>query len=107
TKFKEALLFVERSQGILISCDSIKNWQQKDPYFDDATFEMMKKAESVGAAKIDKTWLQAMQPSKKDIDELAKLDFSILITAHGEPITKDAKELLLSSIKEVEKYWKF
>ncbi len=100
TKFKEALLLIEKSGGILISCDTIKNWQEKDPYFSDETFAMMKSSDSVGPAKIDATWLNAMQPSKEEIKALGDLNFSILITAHGPPLVNRAKESLAASIKE-------
>jgi hypothetical protein len=101
TKFKEAVLLIKKSMPILIACDSIKNWQSKDQFFSDETYEMMKIAGSIGPAKIDKTWLQAMNPSKEEIKAIGDLDFSILISAHGLPLMNKAKEALLSSIAAV------
>lgn len=98
TKFKEALLLIEKSQRILISCDSIKNWQTKDPYFSDETWAMM--TSSIGPAKIDKIWLQAMMPSLSEIKAIGDEDFSILISAHGWPLLNDAKKVVLSSINQ-------
>lgn len=104
TKFQEALLLLEKADGVLISCDSIKNWHNKDAYFSDETFELMKKTDSIGLAKIDKTWALAMRPSQEEIKALGNLDFSILISAHGLPLIKQAQELLSLSIREALKY---
>lgn len=102
TKFKEFLLLLERSGGVLIACDSIKNWQKKDRFFDDTTFEMMKTAGSIGAGKIDATWLQAMSPSKKEIKAIGDLAFTILLSAHGEPFKDQAKKIVDSSVQNAE-----
>lgn len=91
TRFKESLLLLERSGGVLISCDSIKNWTEKDEFFDDATFAMMEKAGSIGHAKIDSTWLNAMKPSREEIESLSKWSFATLITSHGKPLLANAK----------------
>lgn len=102
TKFKEFLLLLERSGGILIACDSIKNWQKKDQFFDNITFEMMRTAGSIGAGKIDATWLQAMSPSKEGIKAIGDLAFTILLSAHGEPLKNRANQNINSSIRDAE-----
>lgn len=101
TKFIEALLLIKKSASILVSCDSIKNWQMKDQYFSDETFEMIKTAGSCGPAKIDKTWLDAMHPSREELKAIGNLDFSILISAHGLPLIHNAKQTVLSSVDDV------
>lgn len=98
TRFKEALLLINKSGGILISCDSIKNWQRKDSFFDDATFEIMKNTGSIGKANIDAIWLSAMRPSRQELKDISSLEFSILLSAHGEPLTDDAKNAVNASI---------
>lgn len=100
TQFKEGVLLVEESGGILISCDSIKNWQSKDKLFSDESFAMMQDSEAIGTATIDGTWLNAMKPSKEEIEALGDLNFSILITAHGPPLKKSAKAALNTSIQK-------
>lgn len=104
TKHKEALLLLERDGGILISCDSIKNWQEKDQYFSDEIYKMMNEGHLIGPAKIDSTWLRAMQPAKTDLLALKDISFTILITAHGKPLTHNARETLSSSIAEAIKF---
>lgn len=101
TKYQEALLLIEKLGGILVSCDSIKNWQDQDPYFDDATFAMMKTLGSIGKARIDLTWLRAMRPSRQEIEALAHEKFSTLISAHGFPLTSDAQESVRASVSAV------
>lgn len=96
----EAVLLIEKAGGVLITCDSIKNWQEKDSYFDDDTFASMQSAGAIGEANIDTVWLSAIQPSNTDLASIGELDFSIVITAHGKPLILDAKQKVLSSIKK-------
>jgi hypothetical protein len=100
TRHKEALLLLKRYGGILISCDSIKNWQNKDEFFDDATYKIFTNAGSIGQAKIDKTWLKAMTPTKAELKSIVDLDFTKLISAHGSPVFSDAKKLVASSVEK-------
>ena len=101
TTFPEALILLNKEGGILISCDSIKNWTKKDKYFDDPTFENMKRVGSIGEAKIDKTWLQAMNPSKAELEKMSELKFTTLLSAHGEPLQNNAKSAVQASIKDI------
>src|SRR5580704_7512647 len=73
TTLPEALIVLNIEDGILISCDSIKNWTKKNEYFDEETFELMKRSGSIGKAKIDATWIQAMNPSKDEIEKISIL----------------------------------
>lgn len=98
----EALILINKNGGILISCDSIKDWQEKDEFFDDNTYLMMEKAGSIGEAKIDSTWLSAMKPSKKEIQKIANLKFEHLLSAHGEPLIQNAKMAVMRSIQDIE-----
>ncbi|HXW60276.1 MAG TPA: hypothetical protein VEK06_01940, partial [Myxococcota bacterium] len=101
TKFPEALILLHQDDGILISCDSIKNWTKKDRFFDEKTFSLMKAAGSIGEAAIDETWLNAMKPAKEEIEGLLSLKFSSLISAHGSPLLHKAKAALKSSIQKL------
>ncbi len=98
TKKKEALLVLAREGGVLIACDSIKNWTKKDEFFDDETFEFMKKSGSIGEALIDTTWVSAMQPQKIELEKILKLNFKHLLSAHGEPLKNKAKAAVEKSI---------
>lgn len=100
TQFKEAVILLERGAGgILITCDSVKNWEGKDQFFDDNTFAIMQSVGSVGSAKIDSTWLTAMKPSIDEVAALKNLNFSTLLTAHGPPLV-DALPSVRASVDE-------
>lgn len=101
TKFKEALIHLDKYGGVLISCDSIKNWQSQDEYFDNATFASMMKAGSISRAKIDSTWVDAMGPSLEDLEKIKMLDISVLISAHGAPLLEKAKKAIINSIDDI------
>lgn len=101
TAFPEAVILLNIEGGILISCDSIKNWTKRDEYFDEETFELMKRLGSIGEAKIDATWLQAMNPSKDEIEKILKLKFKNLLSAHGEPLKNEAKLAVQHTIQSI------
>ena len=101
TKFPEALILLNQDGGILISCDSVKNWRERNyQYFDDKTFDLMRASGSIGEALIDNTWLEAMHPSKEEISRIPSLDFVTLISAHGPPIIKTAKHAVEKSVQK-------
>jgi hypothetical protein len=97
TQFPEGLIVLHQDNGVLISCDSIKNWTTKDQFFDDKTFALMKESRSVGEALMDQTWLSAMKPSKEEVEQLLSLYFTHLISAHGSVLLNNAKEALKKS----------
>jgi hypothetical protein len=101
TKLKEAVILLNSDGGILISCDSIKNWTKQDHFFDEKTFLLMKEAGSVGEAIIDNTWLSAMAPKKNELEKILSLDFKHLLSAHGEPLKYKAKSAIAHSIEKI------
>lgn len=101
TKSPEALVLLKKEGGILISCDSIKNWTKQDQFFDKSTFDLMKKINSIGEAKIDSTWRSAMEPSTLELKKLGHLKFRHLISAHGTPLLDLAQEKVQRSILEI------
>lgn len=101
TNFPEALILININGGILLSCDSIKNWTIKDEYFDEETFALMKSSGSIGEANIDATWLSAMNPSTQELKKILDLNFVTLLSAHGEALKNRAKISVERSIKHV------
>jgi hypothetical protein len=98
TSYPEGIIILNIAGGVLISCDSIKNWTKKDKYFDKETFALMKSLGSIGEAQIDATWLQAMKPSREDFEKILCLSFEHLVSAHGEPLRNKAKNSVQDSI---------
>ncbi len=100
TQHKEALIVLDSEQGgVLVSCDSIKNWTRKDEFLDAETFELMRKSGSIGQALIDQTWLSAMQPAQEELEKILSLDFKHLLSAHGDALKNDAKSAVRKSIQ--------
>lgn len=93
TNYPEAILHIERDGGILITCDSIKNWTKADEYFSSKTAQDFMSQGLIAEASIDNVWLNAMNPKKSDFERLLKLKFKYLLSAHGE-LLKNAHEKL-------------
>lgn len=96
--FPEAALHLVREGGILITCDSVKNWLSIDPFFNAETAKMHQESESIGPANIG-FWTNACQVQDSDFLRLMQLPFRHLLSAHGEPLLNNAHEQLARSIK--------
>jgi hypothetical protein len=99
-KFPEAMIHINKHDGILISCDSIKNWQTADKYFSEETAEAYQKQGFFGQATISKVWQQAMGIKATDFERLKELPFRHLLSAHGEPLLDTAYKAVLDTIKQ-------
>src|SRR5437868_7932506 len=85
TAHPEAIVHINRLGGILICCDSIKNWSHVDEYFSEKTGKEFLEQGLIKPLSIDKIWLGAMSPKFSDFARLKKLHFRHLMSAHGEP----------------------
>lgn len=99
SKFPKAVLYIDEHDGILLSCDSIKNWIQKDEFFSDETANLYHNLGFFGKASIAKVWLDATQTKKTDFEKILELSFQHLLSAHGEPLFDGAKHMLALSLK--------
>lgn len=99
TREPEAILYIDSLDGVLVTCDSIKNWTEVDEYFGEQTATEFLKLGLIAPASIDKVWLGAMMPQKSDFLRLLQLRFKHLLSAHGRPLLMTAKEELKSSIE--------
>lgn len=105
TKFPEAVVFLERDSGIMISCDAIQNFMD------------LKGCSILGKlvtqffgfrypANIGSMWLKFMtkkegQPLRSDFDRLLENDFQHLLSAHGLPLRDSAKQDLKKTMLRV------
>lgn len=96
----EGILHVNREGGILISCDSVKNWTFIDEFFSEETGKMYENLRILGTATISKIWQQAYHIQAEDFERLKLLTFKHLTSAHGEPLLNDAYEKLSATIKQ-------
>lgn len=98
-KFPEACLHIDRDGGILITCDSIKNWLAADAYFSNETAHSYAKQGFFGAASISSEFRKATQVQASDYARLQGLAFNHLLSAHGPPIINVAHQQVSESIK--------
>ena len=99
-KFPEAVIHINRHGGILLSCDSIKNWIGPDEYFSEQTAAAYQEQGFFGKAAISKIWQQAMAVKASDFEKLKKLPFRHLLSAHGEPLLDTAYQDVAETIKQ-------
>ncbi len=98
--FPEAVIHIKQHDGILLSCDSIKNWLGTDEYFSEQTAAAYQEQGFFGKATISKIWQQAMAVKATDFERLKELSFRHLLSAHGEPLLDTAYQDVLDTIKQ-------
>ena len=103
TSYPEAIIHIARLGGILITCDSIKNWTRVDEYFSEKTAKEFLAQGLIAPVSIDTIWLGVMKPKKEDFSRLKQLKFRHLFSAHGEPIIDTAHEQLMPVLERLSK----
>lgn len=101
SKFPEAILHINQNNGILISCDSVKNWLAGDEFFSDSSAKLYEEQGLFGYATVNEIWLQATQVDKSELLELKNLDFCHLLSAHGEPLLNNAYSYLSMTLSKL------
>ncbi|AAO89997.1 hypothetical protein [Coxiella burnetii] len=100
SKYPEGILHIAQQNGILITCDSIKNWLAPDTFFSTETATLYQEQGFFGAASISTVWKQACNVSSSDFERLKTLKFRHLLSAHGEPLLNNAYELVAKTIRK-------
>jgi hypothetical protein len=100
SKFPEGVLLIKQDGGILVTCDSIKNWTAPDPYFSEATAALYQQQGFFGTASISNIWKQTTQVQASDFEKLLAMPFKHLLSAHGEPLRHQAHDRVAISVKE-------
>lgn len=100
SKYPEGILHIAQQGGILITCDSIKNWLAPDQFFSPGTAKLYKDQGFFGTASISNVWKQACNVNPSDFERLKTLEFRHLLSAHGEPLLNNAYELVAKTIKQ-------
>lgn len=98
--FPEGILHIDREGGILVTCDSIKNWLAADEFFSQATAKLYEAQGFFGTASISSIWKQATKVQSSDLVRLKSLKFKHLLSAHGAPLLNSAYEQVSKSIKQ-------
>jgi hypothetical protein len=100
SKHPEGILHIAQEGGILITCDSIKNWLAPDQFFSTETAKLYEEQGFFGAASISNVWKQACNVNSSDFARLKTLEFHHLLSAHGEPLMNNAYELVTKTIRQ-------
>lgn len=101
SKFPEGIIHVGVEGGILVSCDSIKNWVSADSFFSEETARLYQAQGFFGPASISSIWKQATDVQASDFEKLLLLPFRHLISAHGEPLLNVAHESLENAVRTI------
>lgn len=88
----EGLLRLDRDGGILISGDSLQNWQRVDEYFSWPAGVAMKVMGFIKPHNVGPGWLKAAKPKTAQLKEILDLEFEHLLPAHGAPVIGGARE---------------
>jgi hypothetical protein len=86
----EGFLYLKQEGGIIITCDSVKNWLEIDSFFDEETAKRALLNGEISKARISPIWLQATGLQKRDFEPLLNLNFVHLISAHGDVLYNTA-----------------
>ena len=95
----EGLLVLDRDGGIVVSCDSLQNWAETDPYFSEETAMKMTAAGFIKPANVGPGWVQSCSPDKSDFARIKELAFKHLIPAHGTVLKDNAHEAFSATFK--------
>lgn len=96
----EAALLLNQDGGILITCDSIQNWEKVDEFFSKECGEKFQKEGLIQSPNISPVFREACQVKKSDYERLVQLEFNHFIGAHGEPIFNDASNKIRELINK-------
>lgn len=103
SRLPEGLALLSRSDGVLISCDSLQTWTGPDSFFDDASGERMRAAGFFGRVTVGVGYRAACAPSRSDLLHVASLPFVHLLAAHGPPLHVDARAAVTAAVDALER----
>jgi hypothetical protein len=95
----EGILHIAQEGGILITCDSIKNWLAPDQFFSAETSKLYEEQGFFETASVSNVWKQACNIEASDFVRLKLLSFRHILSAHGEPLLNNAYAQLTKTIK--------
>lgn len=101
SQLPEAIIRLDRSDGILIACDALQNWHSPDEFFSPESAELMQSMGFFTPANIGPVWLQAATPAVDDFNRLNQLEFRHVLCGHGEPLTDSAAEEYQACFKRI------
>lgn len=88
----EALLLLDRHDGLVIAGDCLQNWATVDKYSSFFTGVMMRLLGFIKPHNIGPAWYKNGKPPIEEIRAILDLPFTKMIPAHGAPELTDARE---------------
>jgi hypothetical protein len=88
----EAIIHLDRQDGILIACDSLQNWAEPHPEFNFFSRWMMRFLGFIKPANVGPFWLKYTQVQQQDFDRLHALSWRHVLGAHGDPVEDTAHD---------------
>lgn len=92
THIPEAILHLDRSDGIVIACDALQNWHAPDDFFSEDSSALMQQMGFFSPANLGPVWMQAAAPTGEDFTRLKLLAFRHALCGHGQPLRNTAHE---------------
>lgn len=89
----EAIVVLLRDGGILVTGDSLQNWQKPDRYFNLLGRLILSFKGFINAYNIGPAWRKFVKPSAADFRGLLDLRFEHVLPAHGDEVIGNALEL--------------
>ena len=99
-KVPEALLLMLRDGGIIVSGDSLQNWQSPDRYFSLMARIMMRFMGFIKAYNVGPGWRKFAKPGADDLRGVFDLRFEHVLPAHGDEVIGDAREKFRAAIEK-------
>jgi len=103
SKEKEAVLLIERGDGILITGDAVQSWPDSAGCSLPAKLVIRLMGFLKRPAQIGPPWRKMMTPEngtlQPDFERLASLDFAHIVPVHGSPLMGTAKQDLRATIE--------
>jgi len=96
----EAILYLSRQGGVLVTCDSFQSTSGPDEYFNAVSAESKQRLGFFGHPVIGPGWKKAASPSTSEFNRLLGLNFRHMLTGHGEPLIEDAFQLVNALISK-------
>lgn len=99
----ELVIHLRRHGGILLTCDSVQNWERRPPGCSTLGMLMARLIGFKGRACVGPGWRKASEPRTGTsfgprFRALLDLEWKHLVSAHGPPILDDAKDALRAAV---------
>lgn len=101
SKLPETILRLDREGGIMISCDTLQNWAEPDPFIDPETLEKMQGMGFFTPANVGPVWRHLSEPKAEDFVRLKQVAFKHALPGHGAPLRDIAQQEFHTTFKRI------